>query len=257
MPVVDINGLKVSYEAAGVGLPVVFIPGLVGTKEWFCRQLSGLSPKYRTVSYDPRTPGRGGDYSVELLAEDLTRFLDAGRVPTAVICGHSFGGTVAQEFARRYPDRTSALVLLSSFASLPSASEEKILSLLTPREQAGAGLGWLRGLFRGRQVDPDSSECLADLAARVGRATVEARLRLARLFDSTQGLGEIEAPTLVTVGSGENEQMLHAAQVLYEGIPDASLEVIEGGDHFSFFFRHDLVNAAIDDFISARLASFS
>ena len=255
MPVANIRGFKVAYEEAGRGLPIVFIPGLVETKEWFQRQVSGLSPKYRTIACDLRTPGRSGEYSVRLLAEDLARFLDAIRANTAVICGRSFGGVVAQEFALNYPDRTSAVVLMSSFASLPAVSDEKILSWLTPREQGGASLGWLRKLFGAARTEPDSSEWLALQAGKVNRATVETRLRLAKDFDSTEQIGDIRVPTLTMVGSREPEEMLRATRVLYEGIPDATLEVMEGGDHFAFFLRHDLVNAALDDFVAARLAS--
>jgi len=31
--------------------------------------------------------------------------------------------------------------------------------------------------------------------------------------------------------------------------------VIEGGDHFCPFLRHDLVNAALDEFIASRMSA--
>lgn len=42
--------------------------------------------------------------------------------------------------------------------------------------------------------------------------------------------------------------------MLYEAIPDSALEVVEDGDHFPFYTRHDIVNGAIDDFLTERLA---
>ncbi|MDO8682927.1 MAG: alpha/beta hydrolase [Armatimonadota bacterium] len=259
MPVVEINGQKVSYEEAGNGLPVVFIPGLAETKEWFRYQMSGLSENYRTITYDLRANPKNGEYSARLLVDDLARFLDALHIQSAAVCGHSFGGIVAQEFAISYPDRTSALCLISAFPALPSEHAEKLLSWLSPKGTAGHRnpLEWLRGLFAGRQPDCVSYECLAEQSAHAGRSAVEARLRLIQSYDSTSRLGEIDAPTLIVVGAKDRAEILHSAQILYEGIPDVTLEVIEGGDHFCFFHRHDLVNAALDDFLTARLASLS
>lgn len=258
MPVVNVRGLKVSYEEAGDGLPIVFVPGVADTKEFFRRQISGLSQKYRVISYDLRASTKASGLSMELLAGDLAALFRALKIPTAAVCGHSFGGMVAQEFAFRFPELTSALVLISSFPKLPAASADKALSWVTPRNGSGAGsLGWLRRIFRKPEVEPDSYEWLSETTAALDHHVLEDRLQLALAYDSTEKLPAIEVPTLVVVGSKDREMMLHASQVLYESIPDVALEVIEGGDHFCAFLRHDLVNSAIDDFLARRLASIS
>jgi len=49
--------------------------------------------------------------SMEELADGLCAVLDAEKIEQASILGASFGGSVAQIFVRRYPDRTKALIL--------------------------------------------------------------------------------------------------------------------------------------------------
>jgi pimeloyl-ACP methyl ester carboxylesterase len=258
LPVIDVKGQKVAYEDAGAGLPIVFIPGIAESRESYSRQISGLSSKYRVIAYDLRAAVKTGDYTIRLLADDLAHFLHAIRVSTAVICGHSFGGAVAQEFAITYPEDTSALVLISAFATLPSATDERLISWLTPRGGSGGGaFGWLRTMFGHREIEPDSYEWLASQAAGVSRGVVEFRLQAARSYDATERLAAIGVPTLVVVGAKDREDFLKAAQVLYDGIPDCDLEVIEGGDHYCPFLRHDLVNAALDEYISSRMSSIA
>ncbi|MDO8588323.1 MAG: alpha/beta hydrolase [Armatimonadota bacterium] len=258
MPVVKISGVKVTYQDAGDGLPVVFIPGLAETGECFRRQILGLSPKYRVIAYDLRAARQAEEYSISLLVRDLGELLKSLHIYNAAVCGHSVGGMIAQEFAMTYPEQTAALTLISSFPKLPVAHADRLLSWLTPRGAPRRGaVGWIRGLFGGARVDTDSPEWLSQQVAGVNRLTTEAQLRAAQSFDSTTRLGEIGAPTLVIVGEKEREEIQHSAQVLYEGIADSALEVIEDGDHFSYYFRHDLVNAAIDDFLTSRMASIS
>jgi len=258
LPVVHTNAAKTSYEEAGLGLAIVFIPGLGGTREWFRHQVSGLSTRYRTIVYDPRFSDRNADRFVPDLADELARLLDAAKAHTAVICGHSFGGFVAQEFALVHPDRASALVLISSFPTLPEETPSQLVSWMTPKGAFQTG-GWFAKLISRapRPAEPDSYEWLAQHSARLNRAWIESRLERSRSFDLTQRLGDIGAPSLVIVGARDHEQMILAARTFYEAMPDATLEVIEGGDHFCFFSRHDLVNAAIDDFLSSRLAALA
>jgi len=290
LPTVDIDGLRVSYCDAGIGLPVVFLPGLTGSKEWFQYQLSGLSESYRVLSYDFRLAGRQR-YSAELLAEDLAKFLSALRIHSAVIAGHSFGGLVAQQFAISYPYRVKSLLLVSTFPYLEEKSPAALLEWLVPGEVklqspirdlilrlfcrwcrqrserehytlAGPGKdspddgGW----GKIPQTNPDRQEDLKFLAAHtagLNKYTLNARLRIIQDFDSRERLAGFSMPALIVAGASDRPEILKGAQLLYEGIPDATLEVIEGAGHFCFYERHDLFNEIVDQYLSERLASLS
>ena len=51
---------------------------------------------------------------IDDLTAGLAAMLDAEQVPAACVLGQSYGGIVAQVFARRYPERVQRLVLSSS-----------------------------------------------------------------------------------------------------------------------------------------------
>lgn len=262
MPSVQIDGLTVEYDEVGLGLPMVLLPGLVGSRKWFKYQFSGLGDRYRVISFDLREPHRKPEYTMDLLVEDVARFLAAVRLPSVVLGGHSFGGLIAQKFALTYPQSVGALMLFSTFARLPDLRPSRIAEILAPiTPPVESPIHRLLGVFGGRKetddTEQDGLEWLAAHSQTLTRAALNTRLRLAANFDTLERLGDIGIPTLVTVGAREDPVLLDTAQTLEQNIPDASLEVIEDGDHFSFFTRHDLFNAAVDEFLSARMATLS
>jgi 3-oxoadipate enol-lactonase len=258
LPTVNIDGLRVSYRDAGLGIPIVLLPGLTGSKEWFESQYSGLSNRYRVLSYDLRQAGRQ-QYNVELLSEDLAKFLGALRIPSAVVGGHSFGGLIAQQFALSYPQRARSLLLISSFPHL-DISGTNVLELLSLgdvqiKSAAGSLLSRLLPWRRKEITEPEGMSFLAAHTGGITRATLNERLRIIREVDFREQLPELTMPALIIAGAKDRPQMLEAAQVLYEGIQDSTLEVIEGAGHFCFYERHDLFNDIVDSFLTDRMAS--
>ena len=73
---------------------------------------------FQVLTWD--MPGHGaskrlvGRFTVARLAEDLRALLDEVGATEAIVLGHSMGGYVAQEFAHRFRERTSALVVVGS-----------------------------------------------------------------------------------------------------------------------------------------------
>jgi len=77
------------------------------------------------VYYDQRGSGRSerprtGEYSLPLLVEDLEGLRRTLGVPQIALIGHSFGVTLALEYAARYPDNVSALVLVAGLWDAPA-----------------------------------------------------------------------------------------------------------------------------------------
>ena len=45
------------YEEVGNGQPIIFIPGWTATHQFFSKQVSYFSSKYRVITFDPRGQG--------------------------------------------------------------------------------------------------------------------------------------------------------------------------------------------------------
>jgi len=251
--------MRVAYEDDGTGLPIVFIPGLVGSKDWFMYQFTGLRESYRTISCDVRAARNTATYTLDLLAEDLACFLTALKLESAVLVGHDFGAMIALYMSRIYSRHVDGLVLISAFPKLPDASPDEIAGWMSPGpvQIESVFQSVARRLFGIKPAASDAEvgkkEWLQAHSARLSRPALNARIRLMQSFDATDWLPDIEAPTLVVVGAKDRPEFLAGAQALYEGIPGAELDVIEGGGHFCFYTRHDLVSSAIDEFIKKQL----
>jgi pimeloyl-ACP methyl ester carboxylesterase len=258
LPAVNVDGIRVDYADAGMGLPLVFVPGLFGSADWFRYQTSGLSDRYRVIACNLRPAHGRADYSLDLLANDLLRLLDKLHVHEAVVVGHTLGAMVALKFAATHPERALAAVLVSAAPSFVGVSEEDLLSRLSPGEveQESFWGGLWKRLTGARAAVEDEGEPLAYLARHGGavdKATLTARLRLLRDADISPVFSDLEPPALVIAGAMDWPRILGGSQLIDQGLPDSAIEVIEGADHFCFFTRHDIFNAVLDDFVSHRV----
>ena len=272
LPRIQVDSLIVDYDEAGEGVPIIFIPGLTEFKEAFSFQFRGLQSNYRVISYDVRRGlKRVTDYTIERLVADLRNFMRGMDLNSAVICGHSFGGLVAMQFALDYPEETKALILVSSFPAKPQdVSADRFTSWISAGGHPyHASFGAMVKLHMARLLGRKSAgtmviehqvaevKTIAHQSAQVNRITVAERMKIIAKADFSATLGEIIAPTMIVAGAKDRSFFLSSAQALYEGIPDSSLEVIEDSAHFCFLTRHDQFNLLVDDFLSAHLSKIA
>lgn len=140
---VDIGGGRRLYcELEGKGLPVVLLHGGPGcTHHVFHPEFSRASRFARVVYYDQRgcglsdyeegeessvvsalaeiaadesDHGTKAGYSVDQAAADLDKLRGALGIDKWVVLGHSYGGTLAQDYLVHYPEHTAGLVLVCS-----------------------------------------------------------------------------------------------------------------------------------------------
>lgn len=199
----------------GTGSPLIVIPGVQGRWEYVEPAVAALAERFRVISFAlagepasgvPFDESRGIDnYVDQVIAVMRDRGLER-----AAICGISFGGLAALRFAAMAPERTSALVLVSTpgppwqlkrrhdlYARLPwiflpaflaetplRLAPEMSAALPSLRDRAAFSIGQVAKLWR------------APLSVR-GLAQ---RARLLRRIDVERDCARVSAPTLVITG---------------------------------------------------------
>ena len=113
------DGVNLRYLDVGSGdPPLVFIHGWCCDHSFWAPQVQAFSANHRVVSVDLRGHGKSDkpdqDYAIDGFANDvmwLCRELDIER---PVIIGHSMGGVIALNIARRQPAMARALVFVDA-----------------------------------------------------------------------------------------------------------------------------------------------
>lgn len=108
-----VNNVEFSYLFCGEGEKVLtFLVGGMGISEMWFPYVEALEKEYKILTFD--YPMEYMDN--ESLAEGICGLLDGLRIHQTVLIGSSFGGYMAQIFARKYPAKTEGLCLFSTAA---------------------------------------------------------------------------------------------------------------------------------------------
>lgn len=113
---------KVNFVQSGAGSPVILIHGLSASlHDWDDVTPALAEHGYAAYALDLLGHGDSGKpdsraYQIDWLFEHLSSWIDSLRLSEPpVLIGHSLGGYLTLEYARRYPDRARALVLVDPF----------------------------------------------------------------------------------------------------------------------------------------------
>ena len=203
------TGVRLNYVERGDphGTPVVLLHGYTDSRRSYDRILPLLPSSFRVFAVTHRGHGNSSKpdtgYLPHDFAADLAAFLDAMRIQSAVIVGHSMGSTVAQRFAIDYPSRTRALVLEGAF--LPSPRNEAVreffetVRVFTDPIDPRVAREFQQSTLA-RPVPPEFFETVVGESLKVPARVWKAALEPYTTVDFSGRLKEISVPTLLIWG---------------------------------------------------------
>jgi esterase len=107
--------MELFYRAIGQGQPLIILHGLMGSSDNWLTQSKMLAEQYHVYMVDQRNHGRSfhsNEFDYKVLTEDLKHFVEKHVIGKPIILGHSMGGKTAMNFAVRYPELLSKLVVV-------------------------------------------------------------------------------------------------------------------------------------------------
>jgi len=242
-PAVDLSVIDAGPRDAS---PVLFfVQGAGGHALQWVNQLRHFSRRYRCIAPDLRGHGHSdqprGGYTVDRMTDDLMAVLDElGAGEPVVLLAHSAGGLLGINFAARYPERLTKLVLVNTAANLP-LSRLMRLGLRLPSVVMVLIRPFLQR--RGRFNAPP----------HVFKKFVENSVGAWHGWDL---LPDITTPTLVIAGNRDWYARPAMSRRTAYDMPRARLEVIRAAGHQSPLERPAAVNRAIERFLETGLRSW-
>ena len=267
-------------------LTVVFAHGFALNLDCWHFQRAAYRGLVRTVFYDQRSHGRSGraasdNATIEQLGDDLLAVLDAVAADgPVVLVGHSMGGmtivALAEEHPELFGDRIVGVGLVSTTAGGLEPSRI-LLPMIPAKLTGGVTTRAVRTLARGHRA--------VDGLRRAGRAVAMVATDLfafgdevpaayvdfvdemlsatpfevvAEFFPSFRSLDKFDSvevmsrvPTTVICGTDDKITSIGHSRKLHERIAGSTLLECEDAGHMALLERHDQVNAALDQLISA------
>ena len=180
-------------------------------------------------------PVSHGDLSRAATVTEMAADVLAAAPDRFALVGFSMGGYVAREIVRRAPERVRALVLVgtSARADTPTQAKRKAFAVRTVDPDRFPGLSRgavLSSLHPDRADDAAMIERVRAMSERVGGAVFLRHAGHAHEGDLDR-LAGIACPTLVVAADRDGLRSLDESRELRDGIPGATLRVIENSGH--------------------------
>lgn len=224
-----------------------FIHGFGGNADQWRKQLPEFAEKNRVIAYDLRGHGLSdrpmGTYSIDELVADVEALVEALRLPEKfVLIGHSFGTSIAAEYAVKHPERVEKMVMIGAAAEYELNPYLK--AAFTIPSQAAEGI---------RRVAAAISPITPDMPAYVMRSMYQNAMRIWRGRDV---LPRVTTPTLVIMGHRDRVFKQAAFEHVPELIKGAQFVKVPVSKHMVQLERPDAVNRAITRFLGAGAVSW-
>jgi pimeloyl-ACP methyl ester carboxylesterase len=263
---VDVGGLRLCYQEQGVGEPVLILPGLGTSIDFWQLNAPVLAERFHVLALD--LPGFGksdkpdASYDLAEICERIVAFLDAKGLQRVSIIGGSMGGHIGLLLALSHPERVDKLVMMGSTGDWPSPGP--LLNLaLTALWNDTLVTDYFRSAWPGiyarmslRQTPMTQRLFRYQMANRVdarrfaaeGRAAARA---LHSIFYSScrDRLGEVQAEVLLIWGEADHIHGVDDARYFHEHLPHSQLVIVPQAAHEVMIDQPEVFNRIVAAFL--------
>ena len=259
---VEVDGvnLRVATQHGRTGLPVLLFNG-IGANVELCFPFMESMPDKEIVIFDVPGVGRSEmswrPRRFSGLARLARKLLDRLGYQQVDVIGVSWGGALAQQFARQYPQRCRRLVLAATSpgAIMVPARPSILAKMVTPRRYFSPGYMQKAAaeIYGGEsRRDP---QVMSAHAARIIPPRFMGyvyQLMAGMGWTSIHWLHRIRQPTLIMAGSEDPLVPPVNARIISLLIPNNRLFIVPGGGHLFMLHSIDKVTPVLRRFLDSE-----
>jgi class 3 adenylate cyclase len=246
------EGVNIAYQVVGTGpIDLVYVPGWVSNLEMMWEEprlaafLDRLASFARLIVFDKRGTGLSDPVpdaelpGLERRMDDVRAVMDAAGSERAALLGHSEGGNMCILFSATFPERTSALVLVGSYAKRSRSDDYPWAPDPVEREHeiAETERTWGRvDLAAALAPSLAGDRAFRDWFSRYLRLSASPRaaaavLRMNTQIDTRDVLPAIRVPSLLIYRTGDPDVLVDEGRWIASRISDARFVELPGSDH--------------------------
>ncbi|PZF74342.1 alpha/beta fold hydrolase [Taibaiella soli] len=265
------DGVALYLKVSGNGAPCIFIHGGPGAWSKSFEDMGGnaLEQKLTMYYFDQRGCGRSqsptdGNYTMERMIRDIEELRTITGSEKVYLIAHSFGGVLAFNYAKRYPQHVNGLILLNATLDLRNSLSNQIAyvdTLLKKHISTTENDSLMAHFFKARkllkQADKDykmlsdnkSSVAKIDSIDDATRNSAFAQVALTMpeyTVDFTKQTSQVNVPVLII--SGSRDHSIGPDHYKRFHFPNQRVKLINGG-HILYFEENGVFVNAMFDFI--------
>lgn len=256
--------MKTHYKLEGTpNSPVLIFSNSLGSNYHMWDELVPLLlPYFQILRYDTRGHGHSsvtaGEYSIQLLAEDVIELADNLNIEKFAFCGLSMGGLIGQYLGLHHANRLTHLVLSNTGAKIGDESRwTERAAFISQHGTEGMSKETMQRWFSEEFIAnrPERIEAMTNMFSKSPNAGYISCCAAIRDADFRKNLEQILVPTLVITGSDDPVTNVEQAEFLADRIPNAHLQVLMGTKHLCATERpKEYVEKLLDFMVGASTA---
>ena len=269
MPYVDSGGVRLYYEEAGKGTPIVFVHEFADDLHSWDPQVHFFSRRYRCIAYNARgyppsdVPKRKSLYSQAIATDDIANVMRALRIAKAHVIGCSMGGYATLHFGIRYPRMALSLTAVGVGYGSDSDKRKQFLADNDTMARRFEELGTAEAI-RPYQVGPSriqfqnkSPRAFAHFCAQFAKHSALGSANTLRgiqgrrptVYALERDLARLKVPLHMMSGD-EDDNCLEPGVFIKRVCPSAWLTVVPNTGHAVNLEEPDLFNRLTAEFLA-------
>ena len=264
------DGVKLYYEEAGSGTPLIFIHEYAGDHRSWEPQMRFFSRYYRCIAFSARgyppsdVPSDPEKYSQARARDDIRDVLRHLKVDKAHVCGLSMGGFAALHFGFAYPERARSLVVggcgygaepakRDQFRQETNATADQIEKEGMAKVAERYSLGPTRVQFQNKnpRAWAEFARQLAEHSTQGSALTMRGvQARRPSLWELQDDMKKLRLPTLIVTGD-EDDPCLEPSLMMKRAISTAALAVMPSAGHTINIEDPEEFNRLVFNFLAA------
>ena len=240
----------------GKGFPLVLVHGFLGSSKMWKPQIDFFKDHFRIIT--PDLPGFGksnkakSHNSIQSIANLLINCLEEKKIHKFHLLGHSMGGMIVQEMAKKVGDKISKLVCYSTgprgempgrFETVDESRENLQKSGLETMARNIAKTWFIKG----------ENAKYFDVCIEIGKQTsmdaVDNSLVAFKNWNGVDTLKNIKNETLIIWGDQDKSYNFEQVQTLEKNIENSKLIIFKNCAHNVHLEQPDQFNKTIKDFL--------